>query len=35
MAKLTPIMLEKLGLKAVNKGADPAELQEAFSKAQV
>ena len=35
LSKLKPQELESLGLKAVGKGADPAELQDAFAKAQV
>ena len=35
LADLKPQELESLGLKAVGKGADPGELQDAFAKAQV
>ena len=35
LSKLKPQELESLGLKAVGEGADPAELQDAFAKAQV
>ena len=35
LSKLKPQELESLGLKAVGKGADPGDLQDAFAKAQV